>query len=144
MTENTKARRRLHPDEVMTQVDLCSVRLTQALSAAAVTAGVPLLEGEAVRPQLSVSFGGQTLAVHRVVIALKVGTPPLPGETLKLLILSLRSVRLNQALSAAAATAGVPLLQGVAMRPQLSVNVGKQTLLIQYTATVLKVGTPPL
>lgn len=79
MTKNMKARPCLHQDKVMTQVNLCSVRLNQALTVAdeVVTAVVLLLEGEAMRTQLSINLGKQTPVVHYMVVVLRVVTPPL-------------------------------------------------------------------
>lgn len=83
-----KASPRLHPDEVMTRVSLCSVRLNQAPSVAVevVTAVVPLLGGEAMKPLLSISLGKQTQVALYTAVVEKVATPPLPGEATKLLL----------------------------------------------------------
>lgn len=88
MIKNMKAPLCLHPDEVMTQVNLCSVRLNRAPSVAveAGTAVVPLLEGEALKPQLSISFGKQTPVAHCMAVFGKVGTRPLRGEAMTLLL----------------------------------------------------------
>lgn len=88
MTKKMRAPLCLHPDEVMTQINLCSVRLNQALSVAVevVTAVGPLLLGEAMKPPLSINLGKQTPVVHYMAAVVKVVTPPLPGEAMKLLL----------------------------------------------------------
>lgn len=87
MTKKMKALLCLCPDEVMKQLNLCSVRLNQALSVAVevvVTAVVPLLEGEAMKPQLSISLGKQTLVVHYKAVIVIVVPRPLQGEAMTL------------------------------------------------------------
>lgn len=76
MTQNSKPQLCLHPDGVVTQVNLCSVKLNQALSATAevVKVGVPLLEGKAMKPRLSISLGKQIWVVRYTAVIVKVVT----------------------------------------------------------------------
>lgn len=72
----------------MTRVNLCSVKLNQALSATAEVAKVvvPLLEGKAMKPRLIISLGKQIWVVRYTAVIVKVATHLLRGEAMKLLL----------------------------------------------------------
>ena len=88
MNKNMKALSCLQPDRVMAQVHRRSVRLIQArpLVVEVETAVVRLLEGEAMKPLLRTNLRKQTPVVLYVAVVVKVATPPLHGEAMKLLL----------------------------------------------------------